>query len=73
MQVARAAGGELLADVAVFDVYRDSAALGAGRRSLALRLRFQALDRTLSDDEVAPLRQSVVRALEERFGAVLRS
>ncbi len=54
------AGGELLRDVAVFDVYRDEQALGAGRRSLALRLTFQADDRTLTDDEVLPLRNAVV-------------
>jgi phenylalanyl-tRNA synthetase beta chain len=70
--VARAAGGELLRDVGVFDVYRDEQALGAGRRSLALRLTFQADDRTLTDDEVAPLRAAVVDALATRFGAVLR-
>ena len=40
VEVARAAGGELLVDVSVFDVYRDAAALGADRRSLALRLTF---------------------------------
>jgi phenylalanyl-tRNA synthetase beta chain len=69
---ARAAGGELLRDVGVFDVYRDESALGAGRRSLALRLTFQAADRTLTDEEIAPLRQAVVDDLAARFGAVLR-
>jgi phenylalanyl-tRNA synthetase beta chain len=69
---ARAAGGELLRDVSVFDVYRDEQALGAGRRSLALRLTFQADDRTLTDDEVLPLRSAVVDALASRFGGVLR-
>ena len=69
---ARAAGGELLRDVSVFDVYRDEQALGAGRRSLALRLTFQADDRTLTDDEVLPLRAAIVEALTARFGAVLR-
>ncbi len=69
---ALAAGGDLLRDVQVFDVYRDAAALGEGRRSLALRLTFQADDRTLTDDEVAPLRASVVEALARRFGAELR-
>jgi len=70
---ARTAGGELLRDVRVFDVYRDDGALGAGRRSLALRLTFQADDRTLTDDEVAPVRAQIVKELAERFGAVLRS
>ena len=69
---ARTAGGELLRDVRVFDVYRDDGALGAGRRSLALRLTFQADDRTLTDDEVAPVRAQIVKELAERFGAVLR-
>ena len=71
--IARAAGGTLLADVAVFDVYRDAAALGADRRSLALRLTFQALDRTLSDDEVRPVRERITKALADALGAELRS
>jgi phenylalanyl-tRNA synthetase beta chain len=69
---AAGAGSDLLREVAIFDVYRDTEALGAGRRSLALRLTFQADDRTLTDDEVAPLRAQIVEALTERFGAVLR-
>jgi phenylalanyl-tRNA synthetase beta chain len=69
---ARRAGGELLRDVAVFDVYRDRAQLGEGRRSLALRLTFQADDRTLTDEEVAPLRTSIIDELGARFDAVLR-
>ena len=56
----------------MFDVYRDEQALGAGRRSLALRLTFQADDRTLTDDEVLPVRAAIVEALATRFGAVLR-
>jgi len=60
LAAARAAGGELLGDVQVFDVYRDAEALGPGRRSLALRLTFQAQDRTLSDEEVRPFREAIV-------------
>ena len=39
----------------VFDVYR-GAQVGEGRTSLALALAFQAPDRTLSDEDVAPVR-----------------
>ncbi len=70
---ARAAGGDLLGDVQVFDVYRDAGALGPERRSLALRLTFQAQDRTLSDEEVRPHREAVVERLRETLGAELRS
>ena len=69
----RGAGGELLSDVQVFDVWRDAEALGPGRRSLALRLTFQAQDRTLSDEEVRPHREAIVERLREAVGAELRS
>ena len=38
----RRAGGPLLAEVEVFDVYRDPERIGAGKVSLALRLTFRA-------------------------------
>ena len=69
----RSAGGELLSDVQVFDVWRDAEALGPGRRSLALRLTFQAQDRTLSDEEVRPYREAIVDRLRTEVGAELRS
>ena len=63
----REAGGPLLQDARVFDVYR-GAQVGEGRKSLALALRFQAPDRTLSDDDVAPVRDAIVAALAQRGG-----
>lgn len=66
----RAAGGELLRAVEVFDVY-EGEQVGAGMRSLALRLEFRAPDRTLTDAEVAPLRAAIVDALGG-IGASLR-
>jgi phenylalanyl-tRNA synthetase beta chain len=49
------AGGDLLAGMELFDVYRGEQ-VGAGNKSLAIRLEFQAPDRTLTDDEVAGIR-----------------
>ena len=42
--------------VAVFDAYRGEQ-VGAGRVSLALHLEFRAPDRTLTDEDVAPVRE----------------
>jgi phenylalanyl-tRNA synthetase beta chain len=67
----REAAGELLWRVALFDVFR-GASLTAGRRSLAFTLRLQAADRTLTDADVAAVRQQVIDAVESRFGATLR-
>jgi phenylalanyl-tRNA synthetase beta chain len=72
VQVVRDAGGDLLADARVFDVYR-GAQVGEGRTSLALALQFRAPDRTLSDDDVAPLRDRIVEALKDKLGGELRA
>jgi phenylalanyl-tRNA synthetase beta chain len=65
------AGGDLLQSASIFDLYRGEQ-VGAGRKSLALRLEFRAPDRTLTDDEVAERRAHIARALEE-IGGTLRA
>jgi phenylalanyl-tRNA synthetase beta chain len=56
------AAGDTLEDAEIFDVYAGEQ-VGAGRRSLALSLVFRALDRTLTDEDVAPARDRVLEAL----------
>jgi phenylalanyl-tRNA synthetase beta chain len=67
----RAAGGDLLESVRLFDVYRGEG-IAEGARSLAYRLRFCAPDRTLTDEEVGGLRATCIGVVEAEFGAVLR-
>ncbi|HUW02382.1 MAG TPA: phenylalanine--tRNA ligase subunit beta [Acidimicrobiales bacterium] len=67
----RDAGGELLWSTALFDVYRGDR-VAAGTRSLAYTLRFQALDRTLTDAEVADARQACIDAVTAAHPATLR-
>ena len=66
-----AAGGDRVEDVSLFDVFRGPS-LGDGRRSLALRVRARSMDATLSDTDLAALRQKLIDAAEQ-VGAVLRS
>ncbi|WP_075072849.1 phenylalanine--tRNA ligase subunit beta [Longilinea arvoryzae] len=68
----RQTGGKLLADVRLFDVFR-SELIGAGKKSLAYSLTYQAPDRTLNDQEASQLRGRIVRRLEIELGAKLRS
>src|SRR5262249_1406442 len=68
----RAAGGELVESVRCFDEFR-SDQLGEGRRSLGVALRFRASDRTLTDAEVADLRQRAIDAVVTAHGATLRT
>jgi phenylalanyl-tRNA synthetase beta chain len=71
LEVVRGAGGRLLRDVTVFDVYTGDQT-GAGRVSLALHLEFSAPDRTLADEDAAPVRDRIVAALQEELGGELR-
>jgi phenylalanyl-tRNA synthetase beta chain len=66
--VSRAAG-ELLSRAELFDVYRGEQ-VGEGRVSLAIRLEYSALDRTLTDDEVAQARDAITGALDQIGGAL---
>ena len=65
------AGAPLLRSVALFDVYRGPQ-VGAGRKSLAHRLTYQAADRTLTDREVAQVREAIVSQLTSELDATLR-
>ena len=47
--------------------------LGAGKKSLAYSLTYQATDRTLNDQAASQLRGRIVRRLENELGAKLRS
>jgi phenylalanyl-tRNA synthetase beta chain len=71
LEVVRGGGGRLLRRADVFDVY-EGAQVGEGRRSLALRLEFRAADRTLTDEEVAGLREKIVAAVRDQLGGELR-
>ncbi|HEX8754439.1 MAG TPA: phenylalanine--tRNA ligase subunit beta [Solirubrobacterales bacterium] len=65
-----AGGGELLRAAEVFDRF-EGEQLGEGRVSLAIGLEFRAPDRTLTDEEVAGLREAIRAKLEE-IGGTLR-
>ncbi|MCI4675558.1 phenylalanine--tRNA ligase subunit beta [Candidatus Mycolicibacterium alkanivorans] len=68
----RDGAGELLEDVALFDVYTGPQ-IGEGRKSLTLALRFRAADRTLTEDEASAARDAALAVAAERVGAVLRT
>ncbi|HEY3522546.1 MAG TPA: phenylalanine--tRNA ligase subunit beta [Candidatus Limnocylindrales bacterium] len=67
----RAAGGPLLGEVTLFDVYR-GAPLDPATKSLAHRLVFRA-DRTLTEDEVDRAVASIVDAVGTTVGGRIRT
>jgi len=67
LDAARKAAGKLLEAVEVFDLYRGDD-LPAGTRSVALRLRFRARGRTLTDREVDKACRRVIGRVKEETG-----
>ena len=68
----RKAAGDLLDAIVLFDEYRGEN-VPEGQRSLAFRLYYRALDRTLTDEEVDPIQEKVRAKLTKQFQATLRS
>ena len=68
----RRAGGKLLESIELFDEYKGKG-VPEGSRSLAFRLVYQTIDRTLTDADVDPMQQAVRDALVEKFQVELRS
>lgn len=66
------AGGALLDEVRLFDVYRGKG-VPSGRKSLAWALSYRAIDRTLTEDEVRPVHEKLIRKVSGSVGAELRS
>ncbi|MGG3842658.1 phenylalanine--tRNA ligase subunit beta [Anoxybacillus kestanbolensis] len=65
------AGGELLKEVTIFDVYKGDR-LPEGKKSIAFSLRYYDPERTLTDEEVTNVHEQVIKAVEQQFGATLR-
>ena len=71
--VTHAAGGKLLADVRLFDVYRDEKRVGAGKKSMAFSLTYRAADRTLTSEEVEKAHEKLVTKVCKSTGGEVRS
>lgn len=69
--VIQAAGGVLLKEVNLFDLY-EGEKMEEGKKSLAFSLKYFDPERTLTDEEVVTAHDRVLKSLEERFGAQLR-
>ncbi len=70
--VIRQAGGRLLKDVTLFDVYSGDP-IPAGKKSLAYSLTYQDESRTLTDKNAAKIRKKIIGAARHRLKAELRS
>lgn len=64
-------GGESLQQIEIFDVYTGKS-IPEGRKSLAFMLRYQSLERTLTDEEVNLLNSRILEGIQQEFAAEWR-
>ncbi len=72
MDAMREAGGKLLEDISMFDIFRGPQ-VGLGRKSVAFSLRLRAEDHTLTDEEITRVMNKVLKTVSEKFGAEIRA
>lgn len=72
MQCMTSAGGKLLEDARLFDIYRDDERVGKGKKSMAYSLTYRAQDRTLTSEEVDKAHQKLVEKVSKATGAEVR-
>jgi phenylalanyl-tRNA synthetase beta chain len=75
LKAARAADKALIERVDVFDVFagpKAEAQMGAGRKSLAIAVRLQPQDRTLTDAEIDAVSERIVASVAKATGGSLR-
>ena len=72
VETIRNAGGNLLKSVEVFDIYT-GIGIEDGKKSVAINLYYQDDSKTLTDDEVNPVHEKVLKSLETDHDATLRS
>ncbi|MDQ6993717.1 MAG: phenylalanine--tRNA ligase subunit beta [Mariprofundus sp.] len=71
LNAVRSAGGKLLADARIFDLYQGKG-VAAGKVSLGVRFSLQNAKRTLTQADSDAASTAIIAAMEKRFGAVLR-
>ncbi len=65
------AGGKLVEDVALFDIYRGPQ-IGEGKKSVSLRVSLRAADRTLTVEEADKVSAKILGAMEHQLGITIR-
>ena len=72
LEAVRDGGGQNLEDAHIFDVY-EGERVGKGKKSIALRLRLRSPDHTLNEDEITSTVDRIMKQLDRKCSAVLRS
>jgi phenylalanyl-tRNA synthetase beta chain len=69
--IIRHKGGNLVEEIRLFDVYKGKQ-IPEGKKSIAYSIIYRSEDRTLKDEEINRVHESIIKALESELDAQLR-
>ena len=69
-EVIKHAGGRLLTDIYIFDIYRE---IEEGKKSMAYNLKFEDPNKTLTDSEVMEVFNNIIAEVEKKLNAKVRN
>ncbi|TIW21979.1 MAG: phenylalanine--tRNA ligase subunit beta, partial [Mesorhizobium sp.] len=72
VRAALAADKKLVTGVSVFDIF-EGASLGAAKKSIAIEVSIQPLEKTLTDEDFEALAKRIVENVNKQTGGVLRT
>ena len=70
--IIKANGEGLVESYRLFDVYRGSQ-IETGYKSVAYSITYRSAEKTLTDDDIAPVHENILKELSEKLGAELRA
>lgn len=65
-------GKDLIESIELFDIYRGNQ-VAENKKSVAFSIVYRSFEKTLTDERINPIQEAIIRDLEEKFNAVLRS
>lgn len=71
VKIIKAQKSGIIEDYKLFDIY-EGIQVGHGKKSVAFSITFRGADKTLTDDDVNPVTDKILKELEEKLGAQLR-
>jgi phenylalanyl-tRNA synthetase beta chain len=72
VKIVKTSGSEFLKEIKLFDIYRGDK-IENGKKSMAFSMKFTALDRTLSIEEIDLITTNILKALDEKLNIKLRA
>lgn len=71
-EIVRECGGDLVEEVKILDTYENDEKFGADKKSYTFRIVYRSPERTLTNDEVNAIQDTIIEKTKEELGAVVR-